>query len=65
MAPLPKQKVTKAKGRMRRSHNALIKPNLAQCPQCGEKRLPHHACPKCGTYQDVQTKKVEAKKTTK
>jgi large subunit ribosomal protein L32 len=65
MAPLPKQKVTKARGRKRRSHQALTKPALVECPKCGEKKLPHHACPSCGTYNGRQVKEIKAKKQTK
>ncbi|MQA76744.1 MAG: 50S ribosomal protein L32, partial [Solirubrobacterales bacterium] len=25
-------------------------PALVSCPQCRESKLPHRACPTCGTY---------------
>ena len=25
-------------------------PNLNECPECKEMKLPHRACPGCGTY---------------
>jgi large subunit ribosomal protein L32 len=24
---------------------------VSECPSCHEKKLPHHACPKCGAYK--------------
>ena len=50
--PVPKRKTGKAKKNMRRSHHALSKPNLIECPNCGERNLPHRVCPKCGHYKD-------------
>jgi large subunit ribosomal protein L32 len=37
---------------MRRSHHAITAPNLADCPSCGEKVMPHRVCPKCGHYKE-------------
>jgi large subunit ribosomal protein L32 len=48
---LPKHKTSKSKRGMRRAHQRTEAPNLVPCPQCGEKRLPHHACPSCGNYK--------------
>jgi len=50
--PVPKRKTGKAKKNMRRSHHALAKPNLIECPNCSEHILPHRVCPKCGHYKD-------------
>jgi large subunit ribosomal protein L32 len=47
----PKHKTSKSKRDMRRSHDKLTAPNVSTCPQCGETKLPHHACPSCGTYR--------------
>jgi large subunit ribosomal protein L32 len=48
---MPKHKTSKSKRGMRRAHKKIEAPNLVACPQCGEKRLPHHACPSCGSYK--------------
>jgi len=48
---VPKHKVSKSKGRMRRTHQKIEAPTLTECPECGEARLPHHACLECGTYK--------------
>ncbi|MGM9599773.1 MAG: 50S ribosomal protein L32, partial [Faecousia sp.] len=44
-------KVSKARRDKRRSsHWKLSVPGVVACPKCGEPRLPHRACKKCGTY---------------
>ena len=49
---VPKQKVSKSKRDMRRSHDAL-RPSIHQeCPNCGELKRPHHVCQSCGSYND-------------
>ncbi len=45
---LPAKKTSKARKRKRRSHLALSGVNLANCPNCGNARLPHAACENCG-----------------
>jgi large subunit ribosomal protein L32 len=57
---VPKKKTSKSKSRMRRSHQALSVPNLSSCPDCGEMRLSHRACPSCGRYRGRQVVEVEA-----
>ena len=47
----PKHRTSKSKRDMRRSHDKLAAPNVSTCPQCGETKLPHHACPNCGSYK--------------
>ena len=48
---VPKRKKSKSKRDKRRTHQKVSVPNAASCPQCGEAKLPHHACPSCGTYK--------------
>lgn len=48
---VPKRKRSKSKRNKRRTHQKISAPNLTSCPQCGDSRLPHHACPSCGTYK--------------
>jgi large subunit ribosomal protein L32 len=54
---LPARKTSKARTRKRRAHHALKPVNLAACPNCGHKRLPHAACNNCG-YVNPRTKLV-------
>lgn len=48
---VPKRKKSKSKRDKRRTHQKVTVPNLTTCSQCGEARLPHHACPSCGFYK--------------
>ena len=48
---VPKRKKSKSKRNKRRTHQKLDAPNLSECPECGEAKLPHHACPACGYYK--------------
>jgi large subunit ribosomal protein L32 len=48
---VPKRKKSKSKRDKRRTHQKLDAPNLSECPECGEAKLPHHACPACGYYK--------------
>ena len=48
---VPKRKTSKSKRDKRRTHQKLTAPSTTSCPQCGEARAPHHACPSCGTYK--------------
>ncbi|MEE8398555.1 MAG: 50S ribosomal protein L32 [Desulfobacterales bacterium] len=49
--PVPKRKTSKSKRDMRRTHQKIAGPAVVACPQCGEAKLPHHACPSCGMYK--------------
>ena len=51
MVPHPKRKHSKGRRDRRRAHDALGLANLVQCSNCGEMRLSHSVCPKCGYYQ--------------
>ncbi len=54
MPPLPKRKTSHARQGERRSHLHLTDSRLVLCPQCREPRLPHRACPSCGSYRGMQ-----------
>jgi large subunit ribosomal protein L32 len=58
--PVPKKKTSKSKRDMRRSHHALVVPNLVDCKNCGNKRLQHQVCPSCGFYDGRAVLKIEA-----
>lgn len=59
MPPLPKRKYPKSRQGKRRSHDRATNPVLVDCPQCHSPRLPHHACPTCGTYRNRQAIAIE------
>jgi large subunit ribosomal protein L32 len=49
--PLPKRRTSKSRRDKRRTHQKIDAPATVQCPQCGDAKLPHHACPSCGSYK--------------
>ncbi len=49
--PNPKRRHSKRRTSNRRAHDHLHPLSLAECPHCHEKKLPHHACAKCGYYK--------------
>jgi large subunit ribosomal protein L32 len=57
--PLPKRRHSNARTRKRRSHDALSVPNLVECPNCHERKLPHRVCPACGHYRGREVVKRE------
>ena len=48
---VPKRKTSKSKRDMRRTHHKTAAPAIATCSECGEAKLPHHACAECGSYR--------------
>lgn len=59
---LPKGKISRARGRKRRTHWKLALPAIAACPQCKQMKLAHHVCKNCGYYNGVEVLKVEEAK---
>ncbi len=51
---LPKRRHSKTRGRKRRTNWKLTTPNVVDCKNCGQARLPHHICPSCGFYDGRQ-----------
>jgi large subunit ribosomal protein L32 len=47
---VPKKKTSKSRRDMRRSHHALSAASYQECPNCGERKRPHHVCGACGYY---------------
>jgi large subunit ribosomal protein L32 len=45
---LPVARTSKSRKNMRRAHHALEPVNMHACPQCGQTKLPHRICSKCG-----------------
>ncbi|MBI2251201.1 MAG: 50S ribosomal protein L32 [Armatimonadetes bacterium] len=57
--PNPKYKTSHSKTRRRRSHLAIVAPNLVKCPQCHELKLSHNLCHSCGYYNKREVIKLE------
>jgi large subunit ribosomal protein L32 len=51
---VPKGRVSRMRGRKRRTHWKLNPVNIISCPRCGEPALPHRACPFCGYYKGMK-----------
>lgn len=48
---VPTHHHTRSRVGKRRSHQALKKPQLIKCPQCGSFIMPHRVCSFCGYYK--------------
>ena len=61
---VPFRKVSKTRGRKRRTHYKISENTTTICPKCGATVKPHRVCKECGTYKgkDVVTTKEEAAK---
>jgi large subunit ribosomal protein L32 len=57
--PNPKRRHSKARGRKRRTQDALTPVALSECPQCHETKLSHRVCPACGFYKGRQVRAVK------
>ena len=47
---LPKGKISKSRGRMRRANWKLSAPGIVKCPRCQQMKLAHRICKHCGYY---------------
>ncbi len=56
---LPKGKVSKCRGRLRRTHWKLSAPGIVKCPRCQKMKLSHRVCKHCGYYDGKQVIVVE------
>jgi large subunit ribosomal protein L32 len=59
VGPLPKRKISKTRRNKRRTHDALSLKHLVECDNCGEYRVSHRVCPKCGYYKGEQVTEVK------
>lgn len=57
--PNPKRRHSKSRSRKRRTHDSLSRTQLATCSNCGNKKLPHRVCPRCGFYDGRVVVKVK------
>lgn len=57
---VPKRKTSKARRDKRRTAKSrLTAPNVIDCPQCHEPKLPHRVCAACGYYAGREVMSVE------
>ncbi|HPL63831.1 MAG TPA: 50S ribosomal protein L32 [Syntrophales bacterium] len=57
--PNPVKRHSKSRRDSRRAHDALTSPASSVCPQCNEPKLPHRACPHCGTYKGREVRSLQ------
>jgi large subunit ribosomal protein L32 len=55
---VPFRKVSKTRGRKRRTHYKISESTTTACPQCGAVIQPHRVCPKCGYYKGKEVIKT-------
>lgn len=56
---VPFRKVSKTRGRMRRTHYKIEENATTKCPSCGADVRPHRVCAACGTYKGKKVTKKE------
>lgn len=57
---VPKRKTSKARRDKRRTAKERVdRPNLMECPQCHEPKLPHRVCKECGYYNGKEAVSVD------
>ena len=59
---VPFRKVSKTRGRKRRTHYKISENATTTCPKCGETVRPHRVCASCGTYKGKEVIKKEEEK---
>lgn len=55
---LPKRRISRARGRRRRTHYVARTPARSVCPECQQAKPPHVVCPHCGMYKGRQVLEV-------
>lgn len=63
--PVPKNRRSKSKKRMKQVAWKLEAPELRPCPRCGALGRSHFACQECGFYKDVQVIEFKIKDKSK
>lgn len=56
---VPFRKVSKTRGRKRRTHYKISANGTVACPKCGEALRPHRVCLKCGSYKGKEVINIE------
>ncbi|NLG64672.1 MAG: 50S ribosomal protein L32 [Actinobacteria bacterium] len=57
--PVPKRKTSQSRRDKRRAQQKLTVETASFCPQCKSPKLPHRACPVCGTYKGREIIPIE------
>ena len=59
MGALPKRRISKTRGRKRRTSYKVEEAGLSLCPHCHKPKHPHRVCPHCGYYGDKEVIFIE------
>ena len=59
MGALPKRKISKGRRDRRRNHYTISHIQVVECETCGEFKLPHRVCKKCGSYNGREIYEVD------
>jgi large subunit ribosomal protein L32 len=59
---VPGKRLSRSKGRRRRSQQHTKKTALAICMQCGKAVMPHRVCTNCGYYNGREVMKISLSK---
>jgi large subunit ribosomal protein L32 len=57
----PTHRHSRARRDKRRANWKGEAPNLGQCPECKEMKMPHRVCPSCGIYNGTRILEVVEK----
>ena len=63
--PVPKQRHSKSRKRIKHARYKVKVPAMSTCPQCQVLKRPHRACDACGYYKDEQVIVIKQKETKK
>jgi len=62
---VPKNKKSKSKRDMRRTHDKLKVASIVECPRCHSKKIAHRVCENCGYYDNKEIIKIVSKEKSK
>lgn len=62
---VPFRKISKTRGRMRRTHYKIEAANTVVCKNCGASIKPHRVCPECGFYKGKNVIEKNMEEATK
>ncbi len=65
LVAVPKNKKSKSKRDMRRTHDKLKVASIVECPRCHSKKIAHRVCENCGYYDNKEIIKIISKEKSK
>ncbi|MBU4293271.1 MAG: 50S ribosomal protein L32 [Actinobacteria bacterium] len=65
LVAVPKNKKSKSKRDMRRTHDKLKIASIVECSRCHSKKIAHRVCENCGYYDNKEIIKIVSKEKSK